>query len=188
VLLRNVAALETRIRKFCAAEEAQQCAAEVTKRNYEEVIAICGVLAEEVASSIENWTDIVPEADLKTQIGVITDLSASLEQRESDIAALRTSLEKAHGESKAHQDALRENLRKSEQRLRELNSELLQEQLKLGGLGSIGSVSSGGLGAPFSLSVTSPNPVRLAELSKILGPIGVTPTIKLSDLNSPPKK
>ena len=42
------------------------------------------ILEEEVLSSIENWTDIIPEADMKTQIGIITELQKKLEEKEKE--------------------------------------------------------------------------------------------------------
>ena len=42
------------------------------------------ILEEEVLSSIENWTDIIPEADMKTQIGIITELQKIVEEKELD--------------------------------------------------------------------------------------------------------
>lgn len=42
------------------------------------------ILQEEVLSSIENWTDIIPEADVKSQIGVITSLQEEILKSEKE--------------------------------------------------------------------------------------------------------
>ena len=80
------------------------------KRNYEESIAICSLLQEETVSSIENSTDIVPEADIKTQIGVISDLKTSIDDKEGELTHLKATLAEAQGKSEQERKALRDQL------------------------------------------------------------------------------
>lgn len=74
LLLRSVSSLEERVQTFLVGADEASGSNVVTKRNYEEVISSCRLIQEETVSSIENWTDIVAEADIESLIGVITSL------------------------------------------------------------------------------------------------------------------
>lgn len=135
LLLRNVAALESRIRSFLAKEEELQRYPEVTKRNYEEAIAICSLLQEETVSSIENWTGIVPEADIKTQVGVISDLKRSIDEKESELTQLQTTLNEAKGKSDQERSHLRDLIKEKEKQILDLEREIVEKKVRLGAVG-----------------------------------------------------
>lgn len=142
LLLRNVAALESRVRAFRAKEEEIQKHPEVTKRNYEEAIAICSLLQEETVSSIENWTDIVPEADIKTQVGVISDLKRSIDEKESELTQLQTTLSETKGNSDQERVRLRDLIKEKEKQIRDLEREIVEKKVTLGSVGLGGIVTS----------------------------------------------
>lgn len=146
LLIRNIAALEGRIRDFRSREEEIQKHPEVIKRNYEEAIEICNFLQEETINSIEDWTDIVPEADIKTQIGVISELKSSLAEKENDLVMLKHQLEEAQGKSEQERNQLKEQIRKKETQINELSREIWDKRFDIGGLALPGSLLSSALG------------------------------------------
>lgn len=78
LLLSNILSLEKRVCEYLFRSQDEQAkmgqSPEVIKTYLEEIIGRCRIQGEEAISSIENWTDIVPEADIRTQIGVISNL------------------------------------------------------------------------------------------------------------------
>jgi hypothetical protein len=163
LLLRNIAALETRIRSFRSKEDEIKNHPEVVKRNYEESIAICSLLQEETVSSIENWTDIVPEADIKTQIGVISDLKTSIDDKESELTQLKATLTEAQGKSEQDRKSLRDQIGAKEKQIRGLEREILDAKLSIGGLG-LGTLGISSASALFSPTETSKSFISTSEL------------------------
>ena len=138
ILLRNIAAFERRVKLFHDAEEHIQKHPEVTKRNYEEALGICVQLEEQVVSSIENWTDIVPEADIKTQIGLISDLRSNLEATTNELATARATLEREKGSAGARTSSLLETVTRLQGELEQQKRELREKTSNLGALSFIG--------------------------------------------------
>ena len=60
---------------------------------FEGAIADSISLQEQTMNSIEDWTDIVPEANIRTQIGVITDLNKHLEKTKEELSEMAHKLE-----------------------------------------------------------------------------------------------
>ncbi len=90
VLLRSVASLQSRLTTFLKPIREQDGADDVTKRNYEEGIRTCIDLQEHVVSSIENWQDVIPEADIRSQIGELTRLHRERHLANEKILALQS--------------------------------------------------------------------------------------------------
>lgn len=142
LLLRNTAALEARIREFRLNDEAIEKYPEVTRRNFEEIIGTCNLLQEETVNSIENWTDIIPEADITTQIGVISDLKITLNDKEEDLLQLNTNLEQAKGESEQERNDLKEKIHKKELQINGLEREIYTKKIGLQNLGLLANGTS----------------------------------------------
>jgi len=169
LLLRNTAALEARLRRFRSAEGDIEKLPTVTSRNYEEAIAVCGLLQEETVSSIENWTDIVPEADINSLIGMITQLKASLDEKEEELKLLKSSLEDARGKSESELSSLRRQIKDKEQQLRAAEFELIQKKFGagLGSLGSLAQVTSGTLGSVLGSPPKHVGMLGIGEVSSV---------------------
>lgn len=133
LLLRNIAALESRVRDFRANEAHIADHREVTKRNFEEIRAACIVLQEEAVSSIENWTDIVEEADVRTQIGVITTLKADLDAKANELEGAKADLVRAEGRSSEEKRRLQAHIEQVQSRVTQLQRELLEKSIGFGG-------------------------------------------------------
>ncbi len=58
--------------------------------NFEEVIEKSIIIEEEVLSSMENWTDIIPEvADLKSLIGTVSQFKERETELEKELISLQ---------------------------------------------------------------------------------------------------
>lgn len=137
LLLGNIVALERRVNGYLKRQtdesQRENQTPEVIKTYLEEVIARCLVLEDEVISSIENWTDIVPGADIKTQIGLIGELTSQIQQLMSNIQDLTSELEVTKGESREEAKRLRAEIEKKEDQLRETKRELRQRRISITG-------------------------------------------------------
>jgi hypothetical protein len=171
LLLRYVAALEGRIRKFRASEQEIEKHPEVTKRNYDEAIEICSLLQEQTVNSIENWTDIVPEADIKTEIGVISELKNFLNDKDSDLKLLKQQLEEAKGKSEQERNQLRQQIKEIEKQKNSLEREIRDRKVGLGGLGLIGGLES----IAGSINIENLTAGRSGLISSVLKTTDVTP-------------
>ena len=135
LLLRNIAALEARVTTFMNKRDEIEKHPEVTTRNYEEIVETCNLLEEETVNSIENWTDIVPEADIKSQIGIISELKTTLSGKEDDLRRLNKLLSDAKGQSEDDRNKLEEEIKKKESQIGHLTREIAARKTGLGGLG-----------------------------------------------------
>ncbi len=137
VLLRLVTALEERIHNFRIREDEIEKYPEVTKRNYEEVISSCKHLQEQTVNSIENWTDIIPEADIKSEIGVISDLKNTLIDKENELEQLNQQLNEVAGKSVDERSKLKKEIIANELLINKLQRDIqdMDRKVGLGGLG-----------------------------------------------------
>jgi hypothetical protein len=135
LLLNNIAHLEKRTKIFLTRREAEDEEGEAepvdTTVAFEEIIGLCRVLEEEALSSIENWTDIIPEADVKTQIGMISKLQQLVESLQIEIGQLKSQAEDVN-ENKAEVAALRKRIQEKESLLEAARTGLLGSRISLG--------------------------------------------------------
>ena len=151
LLLNNVASLEGRVRQYLQRYAGEGGDKEPIRLCFEEVVEKCNVLEEEVLNSIENWTDIIPEADVRTQIGIISDLKQQVFDSQADLTRLKEQLLKAEESKKEATEELRKEITAKVQQLNQAREELRKKQQSLdrtvlGGLGT--SVTSAGVGWP----------------------------------------
>ena len=137
LLLQNVATLEGRIRSFSINSNEIENNPQVVKRNYEEAIAICGLLQEETVSSIENWTDIVPDADIKSQIGEISKLKTQIHDREDELQQLEKEVANIKGKTEKEQETLRNQIHDKERQIRTMEYDLIKAKVNIGGVSGV---------------------------------------------------
>lgn len=142
LLLGNISSLEQRIANFSDNTDQINNNPDVTSRNYEEIREKCLRLQEEVISSIENWTEFVPEADIKTQIGEITGVSSSLLNAEEELKAVTEELEHIKNTNNGEKDKLELEVKARQNEIKKLENELIVKNFKLG----VNSYSSDPLG------------------------------------------
>ena len=95
MLLRNVTNLKERVTEFISSsKEGREHSKDVTMLFLENVVDKSAALQEETVNSIENWIDIIPEADIKTVMGDISELKGLLSKLQAEIV-------KKEGEIKA---------------------------------------------------------------------------------------
>ena len=120
LLLRSTHSLENRVqiylKRFRDDMRHDQIGSEVVETYLEEVIERCNIIEEEVISSIENWTDIIPEADIQTEIGLLTDLKNDLQKETIARRALQDELQ-------ATQDQSEENIK--------LKNQIVESEMKM---------------------------------------------------------
>jgi hypothetical protein len=175
VLLRNIAALESRLREFRKDEKQIKDNPDVTSRNYDEAIGRCGLLEEEAVNSIENWTDIVPEADIKTQIGRISELQAELGTTARDLAVPRDALQEVKGKSAEETALLKSDIKRMEAEQERLAKELRDKSFGLGIATSSGQTKLsdfllGVLGKPVSIGPGDQITIDIPDSGKITVP------------------
>lgn len=125
------------------------------RNNLEEIIEKCNILEEEIMSSMEDWTDIIPEVEnVKSQIGLISDLKLNVVNKQIEIDKLEQVIS---GKEIAVIDNLKlqEQLAQNEKQLEILKNKLLAAESKIssGLLSGIttnsGSYGTSGLSSAF---------------------------------------
>jgi len=133
LLLSNVCALDQRV-QVMKARISETNQGDLPLTYLEEVVERCKTLEEESLSAIENWTDIIPEADAQTQIGVITSLRNQIEQSIIERTQLEEKLKsfdgKVAGEQKQIQE-LRDGISQQASQIAELNAQLRKKEITL---------------------------------------------------------
>lgn len=153
-LLTNIAAFERRIYQHLSRHGEKPLDTDLVRSCFEEFVERCGILEEQAINSIENWTDIIPGAEVKTQIGVITALREEKTKLESEIKEVRVQFDETKEKSATEKDELRKTLREKEKKLSETEIQLLQERRKI----NVG-VLSGLPGLTLSTSLGLPRPL-----------------------------
>jgi len=161
----------------------EELSAALVTTHLEEITGRCILLAEGVLSSIESWTDIIPEADVKTQIGVISELNRQLEALNGEIAGLGNELSETKGKSESEITKLTDEKKHKEEELSLLQQKLAQQSYNLlptGGSASLLTTgSSPSLAADFSRYLrfspsASPSPsIPSADVSNVIKVTGL---------------
>ncbi|WP_164116160.1 hypothetical protein [Stenotrophomonas maltophilia] len=119
LILTKTLALERRVATFVAESQKQQAPevrAQVSMRNLDEVLESIRTLQLEVVGSIENWVDVVPDADVSKIFMAVGELRDQLTQKDEQLREAVESKERL--ESKGETDT--QALRQAESRIREL--------------------------------------------------------------------
>lgn len=119
LILTKTLALERRVATFVAQSQEQKPAetrAEVAMRNLDEVLESIRMLQLEVVGSIENWVDVVPDADVSKIFMAVGELREQLTQKDEQLREAVESKERL--ESKGETDTLA--LNEAESRIRDL--------------------------------------------------------------------
>jgi hypothetical protein len=130
-LLTGLASLDRRATLFikrCGEEDSQRS----VTTEYEEIVDRCRIIEEEVLNAIEDWTDILPEADVKTQIGVITRLNDEVESLSEKIDSLESEKDAMKGKSEDAQKRHQEVIKELTNQLKETKSELRRKSIDFG--------------------------------------------------------
>jgi rubrerythrin len=142
LLLSNLTSAEGRAAKYLETS-GNEPDDELVKLSYEEIIERYHSLQEETINAIEEWQDIIPEANITTQIGVITQLQADLVEKSSAVQEAKKELSEAQQASVEEKQALQKRLQKNEQELAAVRVELSKKENELSqsGFGSLSGVT-----------------------------------------------
>jgi len=113
LLLLNLSSAEKRAVEYLK-NLANEPEPEVVKFSYEETIGRLQSLQEETTNAIEEWQDIIPEANITTQIGVISQLKTELADRSAAVQDARQALTEAQQASAEEKKALQKRLEERE--------------------------------------------------------------------------
>ena len=145
LLVDNVTAMRRRATQYLDRhmdEEARKRITHEVVRTYlEEVILNLKNLEIQSLGSIDNWKDIIPQADVNTQVALVRELARDKLGTEQELAELRKGIVEA---SKADADvtALRKRIGELERRLSETSRQAARADPF--GIGTSGTFSSGG--------------------------------------------
>jgi len=155
LILLNISNIEKRTKVYIECLDKENKEFKLIVSNFQEVIEKCNILEEEIISSIENWTDIIPEVEnLKTQIGVISSMKIRETELQGDIENLNSKIvEIAEVESKEKMQ-LKSKLYDKEKDLNKTKEELREAERKLNTTVLSGLTASGAysVGARFGIS------------------------------------
>ena len=132
LLLGNIVSMDRRIRQHLTTRRRVLAQQGMVILMLEEIRERCRTLTEEAVSSIENWTDIVPEADIKTHIGVISDLTNKLEAAAADLKRLQSELDATKVEAQGERTRLASSIEQKESEIAFLRNQVWQQQASFG--------------------------------------------------------
>ena len=125
LLLSNIISVDNRIKLLINLTKENKIDINNIELIFSELGDRCKSLAEETVCSIENWTDITSEADVKTHIGIITDLKIKLDYTEKDLTEMKIEKETIEGKTTIEKNELEIKYRE-----KETEAELLREKLR----------------------------------------------------------
>lgn len=132
LILLNISNIEKRTKEYIASIDKENKEHKLITSNFEEVIEKCNILEEEIISSIENWTDIIPEvANLKTQIGLVSEMKLRQNEIQGDISALNKKIETVTEEGSKQKDELQKRLSEKESDLSKTRQKLREAESKI---------------------------------------------------------
>lgn len=101
----------------------------------EEALEKCRLTRRAILNSVEDWKDILPEADIAKQLGLVRELEAQI----SDLQDQLSQMEKERDEAQEESKEARHEREEKEKKLRETKKELREKEreLRSGPLGSI---------------------------------------------------
>lgn len=132
LILLNISNIEKRTKEYIARIDKENKEHKLITSNFEEVIEKCNILEEEIISSIENWTDIIPEvANLKTQIGLVSEMKFRQAELENDISSLNLQIETVKEEGSKEKNELKKLLSDKESDLNKTKRKLQETESKI---------------------------------------------------------
>lgn len=151
LILNSIGNLENRAVIFLERLNKEIDKYDLHRNNLEEIIEKCSILEDEIMSSMEDWTDIIPEVEnVKSKIGLISELKLNVLNKQIEIDKLQEEIGK--NENFAIDNLkLQQQLSNNESQLEELKNKLNVAESKIstsllsGITGTSGSFGTSGL-------------------------------------------
>lgn len=121
LLLKIVSLLEQRVLKYLA----NITSSKTIKIYFEEIIEKFHIIEEEIINSIEDWKDIIPEANIKHQIGLFSDLKSEINEKTLQLKKL----EEIKNRSESDKKELQEKIDKKQQEIFDLKQRLREKTI-----------------------------------------------------------
>lgn len=122
----------------------------VIKAFLEEICGIYEILQRESINAIENWSDIIPEANIKEKLADLNRKIADINETETLLNAKNAEIEKLSGELSHYKDKttkertdLEEKIKQKEKEVSELNKKLSRSKVDFSNSSIISMLSSG---------------------------------------------
>jgi len=131
LLILNIVQIEKRVKIYIERLRQENSDFELIKNQLEEVIEKCNILEEESINSIENWTDIIPEANIKTQVGILSDLKADKVGLQTEIKNLKIKIKENQEIGEQEKADLKNIINDKEKKLIEVQSNLWNKESEL---------------------------------------------------------
>jgi archaellum component FlaC len=171
LILLNVSNVGKRTKHYISDLEEDKGEYKLIKSNFEEIVEKCNILEEEILSSIENWTDIIPEIkDAKNNIGLASQMKIQIAELEKVISELNKKLvtvteEGSHERTKLLQEVAEKEKARADALEKLKNAEIKINTTILGGIqGTSGrGMTQGTSWASGSLSYGNPISQRILK-------------------------
>lgn len=136
LLLGSVIALERRVRLYIQrnsdTSNKSKITEEVIKTYLEEIVVDSVALEEKVINSIEDWTDILPNLEVKTVLNLIRELNGNYSSTLSQLEQVNTALQETKDRSDANVKKLEEEKSEIQKELSRIRKELREKSLQVG--------------------------------------------------------
>lgn len=176
LLLLSIDAVEKRIIEYAEGVSGENQLDYHVKMSYEELIGRCNLIQEEAINAIEEWQDIIPEvANVKTQIGVISEIKRERTELQEKISGLSEEISEVRDRSDEKSDevkilskeleAKQIELRKVNRNLREMEDRLNRSVLS--GLGDTGVAPSSPSGSVISFAPITGAPRLIQQTTEL---------------------
>lgn len=132
LLLSHIFSIKKRVSLYIRRLNREELNYDLLRSHFEEVAERCNNLFEDAVNTIENWQDVIPEANLKQQIAQVANIQKELNNRLDDLKDLRKLGDKMDKEmSETDRGKLKMTIDKVETTLYQLQEELKNEEHKV---------------------------------------------------------
>ena len=132
LLLSHIFSIKKRIHIYSRRLNQENINYELLQSHFEEITEKCDNLFEDAIISVEDWQDVITEANLKKQIGLVHNLCMEVAKRNNDLRDMRRLSEKMDKDvSEADRAELRITMDKMEKNLHLLEKEYKSEEEKI---------------------------------------------------------
>ena len=132
LLLSHIFSIKKRVGTYIRSLNHEEFNYELLRSHFEEISEKCNNLFEDVANAIENWQDVISEANLRMQISTVFELKKEIEQRLGDLTELRKLSDRMDKEMNENdRGRLKLTLEKMEVTLVKLEDELKKQESKV---------------------------------------------------------
>ncbi len=127
----NLIQTEGRAEKFIRRLNEKDLNYELIKSNFEEIIEKCKLLEEECLNSIEDWSDIIEDADVKAKLSKLKLMDAECARLEMEIAGLERSISDNTNIAEEEKNAIRQRIEGKKTELKQVQSVMHENEIEI---------------------------------------------------------